>query len=694
MQPTKATIDQLLAPGTAMYVPFYQRAYVWKKPLWQRFIRDMEYISNTDEEYFIGSTILKRREPKDSETMSWSVVDGQQRITTFAIFFKVIDLKDEDSHHPFDQTFRLYDNTLKIKHSMIDSEAFERIANLKKDEKLDGEERSNLIRAYNYFQEHLDVSKINLLNIKRRLWFISINLEKDENEHRIFDTINSIGMRLNTEQLLKNYLFSETTVDDYTKIWKPVFETDDITISYWGREISMGKSAMTSISDRFFDLLMQIIIHDSRNNFSSEEKKRLRLKTEGLFANYQKIIEAGHWDKIDFAKEITDYAKVFRELFVQNEIKKDPESFKTPLKRILLVIFTLDVGTALPYIVYAAKNCDDETERNRIFSLLESYIVRRIICNKKSGNYSDLFIETMIGRRMLTYDAISDYLRSKKPNESLHMPYNIELEDAFKGNAKLNDTKAKSILYLLESAIRQEEQTVLRPLLDYSLEHLMPQKWEKNWPMPKGLSELQQINFKSTRNQAIKVLGNMGIITQGLNKQVSNYAWQKKLSKGLKEKAEGILTLKIAIGHEKWDEERILERAEWLAMKANEIWENNISSDDDEEAIVIKQRMNEDSYFSMHEDESLEESKEKRKPPFKFSMIGLKTGDEVRFKLADITVTVADDDLIEYEGEKYSLSDFCKKFDPHKNWKSYQGPKYFTHDGKTLKEIRDSIDNA
>ena len=694
MQPTKATIDQLLAPGTAMYVPFYQRAYVWKKPLWQRFIRDMEYISCTDEEYFIGSTILKKREPKDSETMSWSIVDGQQRITTFAIFFKVIDLKDTNSHHPFDQTFRLYDNTLKIKHSMIDSEAFERIANQNKDEKLDGEERSNLIRAYNYFQEHLDIRKIDLLNIKRRLWFISINLEKDENEHKIFDTINSIGMRLNTEQLLKNYLFSESTVSDYTRIWKPVFESDDITLNYWSREISLGKSAMTSISDRFFDLLMQILIHDPRNKFNSEDKKQLRLKTEGLFANYQKIIEAGQWGKTEFAKEITDYAKVFRNLFVLNDIRKDPESFKTPLKRILLVIFTLDVGTALPFIVYVVKNCSDENEQNRIFSLLESYIVRRIICNKKSGNYSDLFIETMIGRRMLTYDAISAYLRTKKPNESLHMPYNIEVEDAFKGNTKLNDTKAKSILYLLESGIRHDEQTVLRPLADYSLEHLMPQKWEKHWPMPTGLSELQQINFRSMRNQAVKVLGNMGIITQGLNTKVSNNSWMKKLDKGLKEKAEGILTLKSAISHENWDEEKILERAEWLATKANEVWENSISSDDDEEAIVIKQRMNEGSYFAMHEDESLEDSKEKRKPPFKFSMIGLKPGDEVKFKLANITVVVADDERIEYDGEKYSLSDFCKRFDPHKSWKSYQGPKYFICNGKTLKEIRDSIDNA
>lgn len=694
MQPSKVSIDQLMASGTAMYVPFYQRAYVWKKTLWQRFIRDMEYIFSTNEEYFIGSTILKKRETKGVETASWTIVDGQQRITTMAIFFKVISLKDEKAFHPFDKTFRLDDNSLKLNHSMIDSEAFNKIANLIKDEKLEGEEKSNLIRAYNYFQENVDISKINLLNIKRRLWFIAIYLEKNENEHKIFDTINSIGLRLNTEQLLKNYLFSETNVEDYVKIWKPVFEANDLTISYWSNEISLGKTAKTSVSDRFFDLLMQIIIQDSRNKLSSEEKKILRLKNEeSLFSNYQKIIESGKWDKVAFAKEITDYAKIFREIFIQNEIKKDSDSFKTPLKRILLVIFSLDVATALPYVIYVVKNCGIESERDKIFRLLESYIIRRIICNKNTGNYSDLFTETLIGKKILTYDALCEQLRSKKPNESLHMPYNIEVEDAFKGNTKLNDTKAKSIIYLLESSLRTSEQTVLRSLSEYTLEHLMPQKWERYWPMPTGLSDIEQINFKSTRGKAIKILGNMGIITPGLNAQVSNYEWNKKLERGLKEKANGILTMKMAVSQEKWDEESILNRAEWLASKANEVWENPISSDDEEEAIMIKQRMDEGSYFSMHEEETLEQAKEKRKPPFKFSMIDLKAGDEIKFELSGIIVRVADDDHIEYENEKYSLSDFCKKFDPHKSWKSYQGPKYFSYYGKTLKEIRDDIEN-
>lgn len=103
MQPNKVSIPQLLADGTGFYVPFYQRAYVWKEKLWDRFIRDMEYISKTDEEYFIGSVILKKMGANGIETARWSVVDGQQRLTTLAIFYKVISLKNPNAHNPFDK---------------------------------------------------------------------------------------------------------------------------------------------------------------------------------------------------------------------------------------------------------------------------------------------------------------------------------------------------------------------------------------------------------------------------------------------------------------------------------------------------------------------------------------------------------------------------------------------------------------
>lgn len=590
MQPSKVSIPQLLADGHTFYVPFYQRAYVWTEKLWSRFIRDMEYISKTDEEYFIGSVILKKLGPSGIEPPRWVVVDGQQRLTTLAVFYKVISLKDPSLHNPFDQIFRLRNNNdLSIKHSLNDKEAFDKIANLTQDVELDGEDKSNLIKAYNYFRNNVDVSKINHLHIQDRLWFIAIYLEANENEHKIFDTINSLGMSLNTEELLKNHLFTSATLDDYTAIWKPVFEADDACLTYWKTAISVGSMRKKTLSDRFFHTLLQIIMHDSRNNSSSADRAEFRkYDDESEFNNYQKVIESGSWDKIEFAKEVTAYASIFKQIYSKEAIQDDPESSKTPLKRILLVIFTLDVYTAIPYLLYILKNVADTAEQDKIFTLLESYIIRRQICKKVIKNYSDLFTESLIGQRILTYDALVEYLSNKKPYESLHMPYDAEIEDGFAGNSNLKAEKARGILYLLESKLREVagSQTVLHPFTKYTLEHLMPQKWEDNWEIPSGLNEVEESEFKKNRKKVIATLGNMAIITQGLNSSASNNKWKKKLDGGLRDKAGDLLTMKDVVNKPNWDESTIASRAEWLAGKANEVWVNVISSGEAEEEAI------------------------------------------------------------------------------------------------------------
>lgn len=82
--------------------------------------------------------------------------------------------------------------------------------------------------------------------------------------------------------------------------------------------------------------------------------------------------------------------------------------------------------------------------------------------------------------------------------------------------------------------------------------------------------------------------------------------------------------------------------------------------------------------------------KEQRKP-FDFSMVGLNVGDKVIFDALNLPVKVAGKNKVEHEGRLWSLSAFCGTFLPD-NMKNkseaYQGPKYFSYQGKTLWEIR------
>ena len=99
---------------------------------------------------------------------------------------------------------------------------------------------------------------------------------------------------------------------------------------------------------------------------------------------------------------------------------------------------------------------------------------------------------------------------------------------------------------------------------------------------------------------------------------------------------------------------------------------------------------------SKDEDKKIEaESKEKQrktqKPPFKFHVIGLNVGDTIVFDPLRMPVRIASDDKIEYDGRLYSLSAFTANFLPEEKQNTsgaYQGPKYFSYNGKVLSELR------
>ncbi len=91
--------------------------------------------------------------------------------------------------------------------------------------------------------------------------------------------------------------------------------------------------------------------------------------------------------------------------------------------------------------------------------------------------------------------------------------------------------------------------------------------------------------------------------------------------------------------------------------------------------------------------EKAKEEKEKKpqRPPFDFSMVGLNVGDKVIFDALNLEVKVAGRNKVEYEGRLWSLSAFCGTYLPenmHNASEAYQGPKFFSYQGKTLWEIR------
>ena len=148
MNAGKKTISDIFNGNRILEIPFFQRSYVWSFDQWERFLSDMEFITENNKPYFLGSVILKQQNTDTQSNIGdiRTVVDGQQRFTTLNIFFKVLCLKT-DKNFSFGRVFTLIDNSIALKHNHNDKETFDAILLLQQEEKLNGE--NNIINAYN-----------------------------------------------------------------------------------------------------------------------------------------------------------------------------------------------------------------------------------------------------------------------------------------------------------------------------------------------------------------------------------------------------------------------------------------------------------------------------------------------------------------------------------------------------------------
>ncbi len=578
-------INGIFKSGLLLEVPFYQRSYVWGEEEWARLLDDMTTMSLNREDYFLGSLILKTEQPdygKESQYHLYSgkaiVVDGQQRLTTLQILAKVIALKSGQMDK-FKDIFYLSDedldqDVLSFIHNRYDKADFERVMDAESFEVMK-ENGSRVITAFNYFVKALknEQSPISLDKLKRHVKFVVIWLDNGEDEQQIFDTINSLGMRLTTAELLKNFFFSKEALETYKTHWEDVFESNNETKAYWDQEITTGRLKRSMI-DLFFSAFLQL--EANKTTGVTEEDRRSYEKSERLFYSYRQFVKKYcNNDPGIIIYNLKYSAETFRELFdpsaIESKVGNDPG-----MDRMNVIIFGLQNSTIISYILYLRENIADDDVFDAMLGILEAYIMRRMIVRADTKNYNR-FYSSLIREGIVTPESLIERL-NRETDSSTGLPTNSEVKKSFREEKNLTSVQARGILYLLEASLRDEkDSTELMGFDSYSLEHLMPQKWEANWPIKGGEAA------KKNRYDILKTLGNLAIITQKLNTSVSNDSWDKKIEghqkegrkrakPGLRKCAVGLHTMEQPLAMKVWDEKAIHKRADWLYDKAQEIW--------------------------------------------------------------------------------------------------------------------------
>lgn len=567
MEAGKRTINDIFNGNRVLEIPFFQRAYVWEEPQWERLLEDMESVSEIGKPYFLGSVILKQQQTTTGNQVGdrRTLIDGQQRLTTLNILFKILCLKT-NQNTTFDRVFRLINNDIALWHNHNNISSFNKILNLTSEDDIDGDD--SIIEVYKYFRSKVDPAKLSLNNILTNIMFVGIDLGVDEDEQQIFDTINSLGVRLTTAELLKNYFFHRNNVEAYNANWKEVFEKDKETKDFWDKEITAGRAIRENI-DLFFYSFLQIKIQDSALKVSAEDKK-LFTKVEGLFDSYKKFITDYSIDKTALIQEIKDYAEIYRTNIDFDVIDRELAS-EYGIERINAIIFGLENTTLIPYVLFILKKVQNLEKRKLIFEYLESYIMRRMVCHETTKNYNQLFSERLILNNVISLEELKSQIENQSERIN-YMPSDIVLKEGFL-NSRLVNKQTAGILYLIESMVRDKTRhsTSLLGMDRYSLEHVMPKKWKNHW------SPLANEAERAKRDQKLLTLGNLTIITSSLNASIRDADWStKKKGKGekhgLKHFASGIETFARYLDEPEWNEVTIEKRSNYLFEKARDIW--------------------------------------------------------------------------------------------------------------------------
>lgn len=581
MNISKENLTKLFNTGTNQYViPFFQRPYVWKdedcENLYDNLLETYEIgKTNPNKEHFIGTVITKNSPTSTQMAAQFDLVDGQQRMTTFSLLIKAlansIDLEQEKAKALYENlNGSLFfkdpygDVNYRIIHNRLDKKAFSLVMDSDgtNDEEL-AKSESKIVKAYLYFRKRfkgLSNDEILQLNFTLLQKFPVINmvLEQHDDEQEIFDTINSLGVKLTTSELLKNHIFSDQESQSlYKEFWEDVFEADEETVKFWNAKKTAGRVYRENIDVLLYCYLLV------------EKEKDVSL--ENLFKDYKAWLNGKSFEeKKAFLESLKSYAEVYMALPTGTELEN--MRFGEAEKRFFHIIENLNITTIYPLILFVYNTVNDNLEREKCLLTLESYLVRRAVCRFTTKNYNNLFISLIKQLKACGEDeTIADKLEHillAYTDDTSRFPSNEEFATGF-ANSVLSNQQTKEILFIISlfqiNTVMNDVTTLSSN--SFSLEHMMPKKWKENWMEDLTPEE------ENARNQKLLTFGNLTIITKNLNSKLRNSAWSNKREILTQYSSLPLTTEYTSAEH--WNEESIVQRANDITELALTIWKKN-----------------------------------------------------------------------------------------------------------------------
>ena len=567
-------------------VPGFQRRYVWKQdeqwePLWEDVCNTADnYLEQLNKEngevvvaeqntarHFLGAVVVQQVNTATRDVERREVIDGQQRLTTLQLLLDAVQyvceergvkgvakrlsklvINDKDLVKNKDDIFKLWPTT-------NDREAFRHA--MHEGLPIDDYKDSLIVQAHEYFK--LQASQWLDSNTKSgqacmealetaltgMLQMVVIDLGPQDDPHIIFETLNARGTPLLESDLIKNYVAYRAGQTAQDGLWG---ELDD---DWWREEFRQGRLIRPRI-DALLDYWLEMR--------TSEE-----VSAGKVFNAFRKVADNQQIE--DVMSEVKDDLSNYR----RHEMEP-----REPVEKVFRYrASVMQIGAFTPALLAILSKLDKA--RFGALQVLESFLVRRMVCRNTTKDYNRLaldLVSELDGCGPEDADRAVVQFFSGQQADSRRWPTDEDLEDACSSLPLYRLLTRGRLRLVLEGVEEQYRKTSLaeetQAPRNLTIEHVLPQSWEAHWPLPNNIDEHEA---QHKRNQLVHTLGNLTLVTQRLNSKASNAPWKLK-SKTLKEHSVLLLNRRLLdeFGEVAWDEQAILSRSRRMAALVAVVW--------------------------------------------------------------------------------------------------------------------------
>lgn len=553
-EPKRTGLLQLLGNslGCQFVIPVYQRNYTWAAEREvKQYFDDLQSVLKGDYKNHFMGIIIYLEKAIDFSSREFSIIDGQQRLTTtFLIIYaikqllvncndteKVKQLEGQYLTNPYHNDKIKY----KLKPLVADDDVYRCIVEDRMDEITDKE--SNVLKNYQYISNRLNELLLQgydanaILMALDKLYVVCVPISEEDNAQKIFESINATGVKLTSADLIRNYLLMDLQSDVQEKYYA----------DYW-KKLEDNVSTDSKTLELFFRMYLAIKTYNlvPKNN---------------VYREFVKWIEEHDTDIKDLFEDLLEYAKIFN-LLMNKDVNKIDKKLKDAIGDFRKVNSDIPMAIVMEFYQIHRKGLISTDVFVSLICAINTYMIRRSLCDMNSQNISKLFptvLKKVLEKCNGDYTDVLKNLNQEMvgnmaSTSGSYMPTDKQMMELL---LNANVYKRPALRIVLDRLELYNNPAPVN-LSNLSIEHLMPQTPTEEW-----LEELD--TDMETYLENLHRLGNLTLAAKKDNSKMSNLMWGYK-NEVLKETAHLKLNLEL-MKIDKWDMAKIDIRTKELIEK-------------------------------------------------------------------------------------------------------------------------------